>query len=271
MPPVFLISFPFISTVCKSRFVILVSVYKTSGTDKVLKKILIIKAGTKLPSLDNVAGDFEDWILSAMDVPAVEADVVSVFEGFSLPHPSQCKAVVITGSDAMISGHSEWIEVCAIWLRDAVESQIPVMGICFGHQLLAYALGGDVANNPAGIEAGSVEAILTSEAANDLLLQGMDKMMVQASHRQCVTRLPDGAVCLAKTSMDQYHAFRVGSYCWGLQFHPEFSANITRHYIQYYQADLQSAGRNTEDMMAACVETLQARACLKKFSKWVKT
>jgi len=235
-----------------------------------LKKILIIKAGKKLPTLNNVEGDFEDWIIAGMGITDDEAEVISVFEGSRLPDQHQYKAAVITGSGAMVTDHDDWIEGTSNWLRSAVASNMPVLGICFGHQLLAYALGGEIADNPAGIEVGTIEASLTEDANDDILLGGRQQMMVQASHRQCVIGLPDQAVCLAKTAMDQYHAYRIGEHCWGLQFHPEFNANITRHYIQYYQVDLQADKRDVGIMLSACDDTAQASECLKSFSKLVE-
>ena len=55
----------------------------------------------------------------------------------------------------MVTEHREWTECAAWWLRGAVERKIPTLGICYGHQLLAYALGGEVGDNPNGLEAGS--------------------------------------------------------------------------------------------------------------------
>lgn len=230
------------------------------------KKILVIKAGKKLPSLGNVKGDFEDWIIAGMGVSVADVDVIAVFQGDRLPDQIHYNAVLITGSGAMVTDHEEWVEETAVWLHKAVAMQIPVLGICFGHQLLAYALGGEVADNPAGVEAGCVDVVILDEA-DDRLLGGIQQLMVQASHRQCVIRLPEHAVCLAKTAMDPHHAFRFGENCWGLQFHPEFNKTISRHYIQYYQADLQEQQCDINAMMQACVSTTLANQCLVRFSK----
>jgi len=205
-----------------------------------------------------------------MGRPRVDFEVVAVFDGVQAARPSCYKAVIITGSSAMVSDHAEWVERTAGWLQEAVLLSVPTLGICFGHQLLAYALGGEVADNPAGVEVGTVEVTMSHVAQDDLLLGGMKTIAVQASHRQSVSRLPEQAECLAATTMDENHAFCVNDRCWGLQFHPEFNADITRHYIDYYHDELESVGRETETMKRGCAETQQAGACLKKFSQQIE-
>ena len=214
--------------------------------------ILIIKAGTKLPSLADKEGDFEQWIMAATGRATDAFTVVSVANGESLPDPAAVSAVLITGSGAMVTDRSDWIEGTAAWLRALAGRSVPVLGICFGHQLLAYALGGVVMNNPKGVEVGTVDMYLADAAASDPLFAGMHDMPVQASHRQCVMQLPPAAIRLATTDMDDNHAFRYGDVIWGVQFHPEFNAAITRKYIEYYQDDLLQAGIEPAQKIQAC-------------------
>lgn len=56
----------------------------------------------------------------------------------------------------MVTDHGPWSEYTAMWLRETVEQHTPVLGTCYGHQMLAYALGGEVGNNPHGYETGTV-------------------------------------------------------------------------------------------------------------------
>ncbi len=229
------------------------------------KKILIIKAGTKLASLAHIEGDFEHWMMAATGRMADEFCVVAVANGQALPDPKMVAAVIITGSAAMVTDASDWIEQTAKWLRTASEQSLPILGICFGHQLLAYALGGQVADNPKGVEVGSVNMQLTKAAGDDGLFSGCSDMQVQASHRQCVIQLPPQALRLASTAMDDNHAFRYHDHVWGVQFHPEFNAEVTRQYIQYYQHDLLQAGVDYVFILQACRETPLANGLLAKF------
>ena len=233
--------------------------------------ILIIKAGDKLDSLSDVSGDFEDWIIAAMQLPRRCFKVVPVYQGQQLPASDTIDAVVISGSSAMVTDLSEWIALTQGWLMDAIKRGIPVLGICFGHQLLAQALGGHVADNPDGVEVGTVDVMPTDAAATDVLFSGLGNFQAQASHRQAVLQLPAGARVLAKTAMDSYHAFRFADCCWGVQFHPEFDAEIVRHYIDHYVDDINSSSRDPDQMKRQCSDTPLGTALLTRFAQIIGT
>lgn len=230
--------------------------------------LLVIKAGEKLPALASVAGDFEDWIARGMGVAPAAMRAVSVYHGASLPEPATVKAVVITGSGAMVTDDSEWIRSSAAWLTRTVAAGVPTLGICFGHQLLAHALGGGVADNPGGIEVGSVAVCLADAAAQDPLFQGLpSNLRLQASHRQSIRRLPPEARCLATSELEPHHGFAYGNHAWGVQFHPEFSARVTAAYVDYYQQGLTAEGKNPGVLREACVETPWGARLLQNFAR----
>jgi GMP synthase (glutamine-hydrolysing) len=132
-------------------------------------------------------------------------------------------------------------------MRLAVDGEIPLLGVCYGHQLLAYALGGEVGDNPHGKEYGSVTLRLSGEARQDPLFERLPaSFTVQACHRQSVLTLPDASVLLASSDMDPHHAFAVGRRAWGVQFHPEFSVEVLRLYIQRFAGDLAAQGQDAK-------------------------
>lgn len=120
------------------------------------RPILVLKTGEALPLVKERRGDFERWIAEGLgDGPVV---VVSVHEGEALPEVESIGGVVVTGSPAMVSDRHDWSEAAARWLAEIVEQDaVPVLGLCYGHQLLAHALGGEVGPNPRGREMGTVE------------------------------------------------------------------------------------------------------------------
>ena len=113
-------------------------------------RILVLKLGDTLPALKARKGDFEDWIVAGLGVAREDVRVVDVPRGDPLPDASDHDGIIITGSEAMVTERREWSERTADWLRKAVGRGPAVLGICYGHQLLAHALGGVVGNNPRG-------------------------------------------------------------------------------------------------------------------------
>src|SRR5512143_3057996 len=125
-----------------------------------MRRVIIVKMGSTLPALISKKGDFEDWILSGMEIGKEASLVVDVGKDSLFPSFVEISGIVITGSHAMVTEHQDWSERTALWLVKAVEHEIPILGICYGHQLLAYALGGEVGDNPHGREFGTVEVHL---------------------------------------------------------------------------------------------------------------
>lgn len=229
------------------------------------KPILIIKAGSTLPEYGAQKGDFEDWISAGLgDEHPVQT--IDVTKSDTLPDAGQFAAAVITGSHCMVTDHLPWSEAVARWLSQAVSQGLPVLGICYGHQLLAYTLGGEVGNNPRGSEYGTTMVHLHPSSHEDPLFSQMpDKFPAQVCHKQTVLRLPPGAVLLAYSSKDDYQAFVVGN-AWGIQFHPEFNAEVMRFYIRQFRQALLDEGQDAEALLKQVSETPVSAALLGKFA-----
>jgi GMP synthase (glutamine-hydrolysing) len=141
------------------------------------------------------------------------------------------------------------------------------LGVCYGHQLLAWAFGGEVGFHPGGREIGTVDVELTQAAASDVLFAEMPtQFSVQASHLQSVLSLPNEAVLLARNSFDAHHVFRLGSSTWGVQFHPEFSAHVMSTYIRERSADIVREGLNVEELLARVDATPVSASLLRRFA-----
>lgn len=233
-----------------------------------MKPLLVVKCGSTLPALREARGDYEDWILAGMGVAPGEARVAAVAEGAELPAPEELAAAVLTGSSAMVSERAPWSERTAAWLRGAVASGLPVLGICYGHQLLAHALGGRVARNPRGREIGSVDVETLPAARDDALLGALpERLCVHATHVEAVLELPPGARRLAASEQDPHQAFAVAPRAWGVQFHPEFDAGVIRGYLEARRELLAREGLDAEALLARVRESAHGRALLLRFAE----
>lgn len=213
-------------------------------------------------------GRFPHWIRVAAGIPRDEAVVVDVAGGGGegLPSVAGFAGVIVTGSAAMVTERHDWSERSAQWLRDAVHAGMPVFGICYGHQLLAHALGGEVGDNPAGREMGTVEIALDASATDDPLFAGLPaRLRAQTTHLQTVLRPPPQATVLATSEQDPCHAFRWGGHAWGVQFHPEFSTGVMRGYIQARCDALAKEGTCHRGLMDAVKPAPRARQVLRRF------
>lgn len=197
--------------------------------------------------------------------------IVDVSQGEVLPDYDEISGIAITGSHAMVTDHADWNDRTAKWLAEAVGRNIPTLGICYGHQLLAYALGGEVADNPNGLEFGTVAVHFTELAQTDRLFSFLPaKVHFQATHTQSVIKLPPGAKLLASTSLDPNHAFVIGDCAWGVQFHPEFDADIVKRYIRILRDHLQSKGLKPDALVSKCFDTSFGEKFLKRFATIIK-
>lgn len=226
--------------------------------------LVIVQPGEKLPSMSGIDGDFAQWFARGMGLHGDRYAVVRPQDGEALP--TSPGAVIVTGSSAMVTDDDDWIATTAGWLRAQVAAGVPVLGVCFGHQLLAHALGGTVADNPNGIEVGTVATRRTGSAADPLFDGLPTEFPVQVSHRQSVITLPPNAEPLAASAMDPHHAFRFGENAWGIQFHPEFNAAISPFYINHYADELTRNGIDVSSLRMEVAESPEGTAVLRHFA-----
>jgi GMP synthase (glutamine-hydrolysing) len=142
----------------------------------------------------------------------LDGDLVEFDVHRTVPDTFDFDAAVVTGSRASVYWEESWIDSLTEWVRTAAERGIPVLGICFGHQVLADALGGTVE------DMGEYEIGYREVESDGLLLD--DTVTVFTTHSDTVTELPPGGT---RTAENDYgiHGFRVGN-AFGVQFHPEY-------------------------------------------------
>ena len=228
--------------------------------------VLILHTGDPEPSLKERFGSYAEQIAVAAGLEAGEVEVVPVHEGARPRAPQYYRAALITGSPAMVTDREPWSEDTAAWLREAAAAGLPMFGVCYGHQLLAHALGGKVGYNPTGSELGTQTVELLPPAAGDQLLDGLPASFpAQMLHAQTVLQPPPGAAVLARSDQDPHQMFRVGPNVFSTQFHPEFGPDFVRAHLERYQRKYMAENLDVPGLAANVRATPVAGGLLRRF------
>jgi GMP synthase (glutamine-hydrolysing) len=231
--------------------------------------LLILVTGDPVPPVQREFGGFAELIRRSVGDSWQGNWVVRDARSEELPAADDWAGVIITGSPASLTERAPWMEATLTYVRELVERSVPTFGICFGHQLLAEALGGRVERNPAGREIGSVMLQVNDPQDSKLLHDDSGpgrSFIVNMTHLDTVVRLPTGAKAFASTPQEPHAFVQFGPAAWGVQFHPEMDADVMRHYIQYRQEDLAAEGRDVSQLLVGASETPHSRWLLEQFA-----
>jgi GMP synthase (glutamine-hydrolysing) len=228
--------------------------------------LCILVAGDPVPKTQERAGGFANLVRAglegAWDGAFVEVDVRSAE---SLPAPERFAGLIVTGSASSVTERVPWMLRIEQYLARAVEREQPLLGICFGHQLLGQALGGLVERNPRGREMGTVTLSITAD--DPLLARDIAPALAHATHVDSVTVLPKDAQILASTALEPHAALRFGARAWGVQFHPEFDEQVMTEYISTRAELLAQEGRDPAAMLAGIARAEVGRLVLARFAE----
>jgi GMP synthase (glutamine-hydrolysing) len=230
------------------------------------KPVLVIRTGHAPKPIRARHGDFAHWFCLAARLPSSQVRVVDVTAGEQLPAPGDVAGALITGSAAMVTERATWSERTAGWIRNAMDAELPMFGICFGHQLMAHALGGRVDYLSGGREIGTLPIRFLADAPLDALTEGMPaSFRAHTTHEQSVVEIPADATVLARSDRDPNHLLRYGKQAYSAQFHPEFNAEVMRAYIRRKHADMQREGSDPRQIFREVAATPVARGLFRRF------
>ena len=227
-------------------------------------KLTIIETGL-VP--EPIRGEFEDYpamFRRMMDgVGAYGFDTVSVVKGDALPGPEGLQAVMITGSPAGVYDDEAWIGPLMEFIRQAAAADVPLVGICFGHQILAEALGGKVVKSEKGWGVGRhTYDVVTCPAFIDEACP--PEISAAVSHQDQVVQLPPGAHVIAASDFTPYAGlYYPAAPALSFQCHPEFN--------DAYSAALYSIRRNRlgDKMTDGALESLEIEGDHMRLARWI--
>lgn len=229
-------------------------------------RMMILAAGNATPDIAGRRGDYDRWIRETTgDAWTGSWAVHDIRTAAPLPGPRDADAFVITGSSSSVTERAPWMLRAEALVRCIEQARVPLLGICFGHQMIAQALGGDVKKNPRGRETGTVRV---ERLLDDPLFAGLPRSFdVNTTHVDAVAELPPHAEVLATTSLDPVAAFRVGDRVRAVQFHPEFDADVMRGYLRARAARLREEGLDPERLLASVHEGTRGSDVMRAFAR----
>ncbi len=233
-----------------------------------MKKIVIMKTGDTFPAIASQFKDFEQWISSGLNVNEEQLMVKDIPRGDPLPSVAACSGVIIAGSHDMVTQNLSWSVAIEEWIPGLIQSHTPVLGICYGHQLIAKAMGGTVDYHEKGLEIGTTEIEVSGKASSDKLFGRLpEKFHAHVCHSQTIVQLPDTAIRIAKNSFEPHQAFRIGEFAWGVQFHPEYNEEIMTGYLDSMKPDIKASGLDLSELKNTIKPTPVALKILQRFGE----
>lgn len=231
-----------------------------------MKKLVVLRAGPALPVVAERLGEFAGWIQrevgEAWKGPWDERDLRRKED---LPDPRDAAGFIITGASGSITERAQWMLDGEAYLREVVREEVPVFGICFGHQMLAQALGGEVVTS-GKYEVGTVEVeVLPHEPRDEILRSLGDRFLANGTHRDTVKVLPPDARVLARTAMDEFTAMAIGDTTRSVQFHPEMNGEAMRGYVDARLDVIASYGQDPVEVRAKVVDRPEGSRVLASF------
>ncbi len=230
------------------------------------RPLVVLRSGDVPPPIAARRGEYLGWfsreVGEAWPHAWAEHDVRT---DAPLPDPRSVAGFVLSGSSSSVTERAPWMLRFEEYLRRCVTAEVPMLGVCFGHQILAQALGGLVEKNPNGREIGT-RAVSVVPGQDDVLFRGLGASFeINTTHVDSVTRLPPGATVLATTRLEPCAAYALPGPVRCVQFHPEIDGDAMASWITLRRPLLEAEKLDAEGILAMSRDTRAGGILLRNF------
>ena len=226
-------------------------------------KIGILKCDSTNEHFRKDFGDYQDWYISLFKSidPSLEFETYDVFLG---DFPKKIKGndvYLISGSRYGAHDGDKWIDDLEKFILQLKKLKHPLIGICFGHQIIAKALGGktELASQGWGVGVQNYQKIVTEP----WMEPDLEQFSMLSFHRDQVTRLPLGAVLIAENSFCPLSAYYIGDWLISFQGHPELTKDYIRALL-YYRENIIG-----KEVLENGIKSLDQQIQPKIIAKWI--
>lgn len=173
----------------------------------------------------------------------------------------ECDAYLITGSKTGVYDREPWLEPLADWIKHAYSNKARLIGICFGHQMLAHTLGGHAAKSSKGWGVGN--HMTNIEHCPIWLNDDSDAYQLIYSHKDQVESLPPKSKVLASSDFCQYAAWFIGDQVLSFQGHPEFTPEYFCRLLERRRDDVGA------ELLDQALESIDQPNDSEKILRWI--
>jgi GMP synthase-like glutamine amidotransferase len=215
------------------------------------------------PKSQHIAGDYPELFDALLEPVDVEVVPYAVDEGRWPASLDECDGWICSPSRLSVYDDVDWISEMEKLVLELLAREKPFVGICFGHQLLAQALGGKVEKSPNGWGVGVQEYEIIEQLS--WMHPPLERFKLIASHQDQIVDVPAEARVIARSEYCPVAAMAVGDRAWTVQAHPEFVPEL---------ADQLLAGRVEligADRVAVARESLQTTSHRDAIASWIAT
>lgn len=203
---------------------------------------------------------FLDYLKKVL--PEKEIKTYAVAQGELPKDIHECDSWIITGSPASVYEEEMWIKNLIEFVKECHQNKVKMLGICFGHQLLAKALGGEVVKSDKGWGFG-VKKFKIKESKEWMTPPITNDCSLLFFHQDQVTKLPKGAKHLAGNEFCPFQMYSIGDHVFSIQGHPEFTRDYTKFRVDNQKANVPGA------VYTAAIDSLEAETDELIVGEWI--